>query len=306
MNDKKNKDSADFEIKDYHTVKVTEMGHLVEIQYMEKQNNSISIKKLNADEYVNLVDGEILKFNKSKNKAENENSLRKTFKRLRNLINNNFVGSKNELFVTLTYKNNMTCNKQLYVDFDKFMKRLRYKYKDISKIEYISVIEPQARGAWHSHLLLRFEDLDKVFIDNSDFADLWGHGFVRVNRVENVDNIGAYLSSYLTDLEVNEENVCNTDLIRETVGSSKEIKVLNDGKDSKSYVKGGRLHLYPPEMNLYRSSRGIKQPESFKMLFQDVKKNILGSAKPCYSKTYNIKKDDFENTISFLQYNLKR
>src|SRR5699024_2532527 len=89
-------------------VTVTEMGHLFEVQYMQKQNASCGIKVLNANEYVNLSTGEVKEFKKSETKADSYKSLMKTFKRLRYLINNNFRGNANELFVTLTYKENMT------------------------------------------------------------------------------------------------------------------------------------------------------------------------------------------------------
>src|SRR5690606_32528235 len=116
----------------------------------------------------------------SENRQQNYNSLRQTFKKLRYLINNNFEGLSNELHITLTYKENMTDPKRLYVDFDRFFKRLRYKYKNDSSIDYVSVIEPQGRGAWHCHVLMRFNDLDKVFIKSDDLSALWGQGFIKI------------------------------------------------------------------------------------------------------------------------------
>ncbi|MGW7157742.1 rolling circle replication-associated protein, partial [Streptomyces sp. NPDC054887] len=62
----------------------------------------------------------------------------------------------------MTYKKNMTDTKKLYSDFQNFIDRLRYKYKKESSIDYLSVVEPQGRGAWHCHVLMRFNDLDKI------------------------------------------------------------------------------------------------------------------------------------------------
>src|SRR5699024_3425633 len=122
---------------------VTEMNRLTEIQFMEKMNNKANIRKLNSDEYVLLETGEIKEFEKKENRSQSYNSLRQTFKRLRYLINNNFVGNKNELFLTLTYKENMTDPKKLYKDIEKFIKRLRYRFENESTIDYINVVEPQ-------------------------------------------------------------------------------------------------------------------------------------------------------------------
>jgi hypothetical protein len=126
-------------------VRVTVMNHIIEIQHMEKRNSQQHIKKLDKDTYVDLRTGEKKEFIHSENRQENNNSLRQTFKKLRYLINNNFVGNSNELHITLTYAENVTDPKQLYQDFKNFMKRLKYEYKNNSSLDYISVIEPQER-----------------------------------------------------------------------------------------------------------------------------------------------------------------
>ena len=284
-------------------VKVTKMNHIVEVQHMEKMNRKNNIKKLDKDTYVDISTGEIKEFQHSENRQQNYNSLRQTFKKLRYLINNNFVGSANELHVTLTYKVNMTDSKQLYVDFDKFFKRLRYKFKNDSSIDYLTVVEPQGRGAWHCHVLARFNDLDKVYIKNKDLRELWGLGFVTIKSLKDVDNIGAYLSAYLADIDLDEAK--DKETLFKVVSEGCEIKTkVVDGKEKK-FIKGGRLHMYPPGMNLYRKSKGILEPEREEMMFKDIKK-VVGSATPHYQKSYHIEDKDFENTISFLQYNTKR
>lgn len=285
------------------TVKVTKMNHIIEVQHMEKMNRKAHIRKIDKDRYIDIETGEIHEFEHSENRQENYNSLRQTFKKLRYLINNNFTGQANELHITLTYKKNMTDTKQLYKDFQNFIDRLRYKYKKVSSIDYLSVAEPQGRGAWHKHVLMRFNDLDTIFIKNKDLRELWGLGFVTIKSLKDVDNIGAYLSAYLADVELTDDTDGKT--IWTAVEEKREImtKVV-EGKEKK-FIKGGRLYMYPPGMNLYRNSRGIAFPEREEMKFKDIKK-VVGSAKPHYQKAYHIANDDFENTISFLQFNTKR
>ena len=280
-------------------VTVTQMNHLTEIQYMEKMNRAVAIKKLNKDEYVNLATGEIKEYQHIENRSESYNSLRQTFKKIRYLINNNFTGKPNELFVTLTYAENMTDTKRLYTDMNKFIKRLKYKYKESSDIDYLSVVEPQGRGAWHIHVLLRFNALSSVFVPSHELAGLWGHGFIKIERIQNVDNIGAYLSAYLADVELTSDNIHNT------VAEDREIVEKEVDGVKKQFVKGGRLHMYPSGMNLYRKSKGITFPERKKMTYKNAKK-IVGSGQPHYSKRYEIESDEFSNTIAFEQYNSKR
>lgn len=280
-------------------VKVTKMNHIIEVQHMEKINRKNHIKKLDKDRFVDLSTGEIREFEHSENRQQNYNSLRQTFKKLRYLINNNFVGNPNELHITLTYEENMTDSKTLYKDFDKFMKRLKYSYRKQTSVDYLSVVEPQGRGAWHCHVLMRFNELDKVYIKNKDLRSLWGLGFVKIKSLKEVDNIGAYLSAYLTDIELTEENVMRA------ICEESEVVIRQVEGEEKRFIKGGRLHMYPPGMNLYRKSKGIIPPDREEMQFKDIKK-IVGAATPHYQKTYHIEQDDFENTITFIQYNTKR
>jgi hypothetical protein len=280
-------------------VKVTKMNHIIEVQHMEKMNRKNHIKKLDKDRYVDIGTGEIKDFEHSETRKDNSNSLKQTFKKLRYLINNNFTGEGNEIHVTLTYKENMTDTKRLYKDFQYFIDRLRYAYKKQSTIDYLTVIEPQGRGAWHCHVLMRFNALDKVYIKNKDLRAMWGQGFVTIKSLKDVDNIGAYLSAYLTDIELTEET-----LLKAAKNQSEVVIRQVEGKEKK-FVKGGRLHMYPPGMNLYRKSKGIEPPDREEMRFGDIKK-IVGSTKPHYQKSYHIQTDEFENTITFIQYNTKR
>jgi hypothetical protein len=280
-------------------VKVTKMNHIIEVQHMEKVNRKANIKKLDNDTYLDIATGEIKEFSHSENRQQSQNSLRQTFKKLRYLINNNFTGQGNELHVILTYKENMTDTKQLYGDFEKFLKRLRYQYKKETTIDYLTVVEPQGRGAWHCHVLMRFNELDKVFIKNKDLRALWGLGFVTVKSLKEVDNIGAYLSAYLADVELTEENVL------QAVSNQSEVTLKVVEGEEKRFIKGGRLHMYPPGMNLYRKSKGIIEPERVEMPFREIKK-VVGAVTPNYQKSITIQDGEFENTIQYVQYNTKR
>lgn len=286
-------------IKESDLVKVTKMNHIVEVQHMGKVNRKANIKKLDSDRYVEIATGEIKDFVHSENRQQNYNSLRQTFKRLRYLINNNFTGKGNELHVILTYKENMRDTKKLYEDFDKFMKRLRYEFKKETTIDYLSVVEPQGRGAWHFHVLMRFNQLDKIFIKNKDLRELWGEGFVTIKSLNEVDNIGAYLSAYLADVELTEDSFVHA------LDSKLEIREKIVDGNSKKFIKGGRLYLYPPGMNLYRKSKGIREPKREEMPFREIKK-IVGSSTPNYQKAITITDGEFTNTIQYLQYNTKR
>ena len=158
------------DIKDTSMVTLTTMGHIFEIQYMEKKNCKLHIKKISKDEYIELQTGEIKEFNKTDKRSESINSLRQTFKKLRYLINANFQGKTNELFITLTYAQPdgkpITDKDKVYIDFKKFIKKLRYKYKDKTTIDFINILEPQETGSWHCHVLIKFNQLQYIYQGN--------------------------------------------------------------------------------------------------------------------------------------------
>lgn len=288
------------EIQPEKIVKIMDMGHIKEIMSMDKICFSgPEITKINRDFYMVNETGEIKEYKHTDNRSQGIDSLRKTFKKIRHIINYNFHGNANELAFTLTYAENMMDAKQLYSDFKKFFMKLRYRYgKDI---DYFCVVEPQGRGAWHCHVLLRFNSLDKVYIPNADIAKIWGQGFVSVKAMKkDIDNLGAYLSAYLGDIELTPQNM-------RFISSEFEVKEVDVDGEKKKFIKGGRLHLYPTGMNIYRKSKGIKVPKSSWMRYSDAKK-IVGFAAPNYSSMISILDDEnlLLNRIIYEQYNLKR
>jgi hypothetical protein len=263
-------------------------------------NGLNKIQKLSKYEYMVKDTGEILEYNLSENRGQNIAGLKDTFRKIRDLINNNFTGQGNEIHATLTYAENMTDPKRLHKDFGAFWKRYKRKFGD--NIDYLSVVEPQGRGAWHCHVLIKHHDLDKLYIDPAEMAKLWGHGFIKIKSLSGVDNIGAYLSAYLGDVELTDE------ILKDAVTNHLEIKEVDVQGTKKQFIKGGRLHMYPSGMNLFRHSDGIKFPEVQEMKYRELKK-IVGSRVPNYSKTVTILEqgsDQVLNRITYENYNMKR
>lgn len=260
-------------------VKLVKCKNVFELTYTQSISQVLTnFKRLGKDKMVNLATGEVIDCKISESKAENIRSLRQSIKRLRNLINSNFEGSKNELFITLTYAENMTDLNRLYEDFKYFFKKLKKRFPDYDFL-YIYTVEPQMRGSWHIHLLLKALNLSELYIDNSVIEALWGHGFVKTKRLNQVDNVGAYLSAYLTDY------------------------IDEDGLK----CKGVRLYLYPPGMNIYRCSRNCAKPEVFKEKYSKVKESLRDDFKT-YEVCYNVLNDDDEivNVVKKEFYNLKK
>ena len=207
-------------IEPYQSVKVTEMGNVTEVKYMSHQNCKATIRVLpGGEKYVIIDTGEVKDIVHHETRADQRQSLYRTFQNARAIINTNVVDVSKVRWCTLTYAENMTDPKRLYKDFFNFNKRFQYycEKHGHGKAEYIVMMEPQERGAWHCHLLYIW-DCKAPFIPNEEFAKLWGYGFVKIKKLDNVDNVGAYLTAYLGDMEL--QNVTEvTEIVQDENGS---------------------------------------------------------------------------------------
>lgn len=287
-------------------VKVTEMGNVIEVQYMSKRNFKQTIQMLQGGEqYVICATGEVKDVEHHNTRKDNKKGLYKTFANARAMINANVTDVSKVRWCTMTYKENMTDPKRLYMDFQQFNQRFQYycKIHGYSKPEYIVMMEPQGRGAWHAHLLYIWQDMKAPFIPNEEFRELWGHGFVKIKKLDNVDNVGAYLTAYLGDMEFDE--------IQENDIDGKKVKIVevdeNGKKVKKAIVKGARLDLYPVNFNMLRYSRGCKKPIEEMMSQEEATKKVSAATKTFESAVkLTDNENDFEAVIIKEQYNLIR
>ena len=242
----------------------------IDILYTEKKAGG-TIQKINKNEYVVVSTGEVKTYQKTDIKQKD--SLQKTFTNLRQLIRTNFTNdSKNQLFLTLTYRENMKDEKQLYIDFKSFYKRLKRKLKN-HKLEYITVAEPQERGAWHLHIMLKSINQTNLFIDNKELEKIWSNGYTDCQRLKSED-VGTYYVAYFTDI------------------------LQEDSQGNKKRVKGSRLSMYPKGFKFYRCSRGIKKPKEIYLPYGELEKQ---GYKNTYTTAFEIYNAEEDRIINFIQ-----
>ena len=109
---------------------------------------------------------------------------------IRRLVNCNI--QENSKFITLTFVDNITDLKLANYEWKKFKQRLETKIG--YKLQYVVVIEFQKRGAIHYHCVM----FNLPYIKNNKLQEIWGNGFVKINNIDNVDNVGAYVCKYMT------------------------------------------------------------------------------------------------------------
>lgn len=126
-----------------------------------------------------------------KSKLENRQKTCDRAKRdIRRIVNTN-IGEYSK-FVTLTFADNVTDLRAANYEWKKFKQRLEFKIG--YKLQYLVVIEFQKRGAIHYHVIM----FNLPYIKNKDLQGIWRNGFVKINKINNCDNVGAYVCKYLS------------------------------------------------------------------------------------------------------------
>lgn len=167
-----------------YSIKAVRSGSIVELYEYEK---SILLGETNNGF------GRAVEASEEDKARHRKYTLAKANRTVRRVINANVdAWGEKPKFVTLTFAENVTNIKQANYEFKKFRQRLEYELK--LKLKYVVVIEFQKRGAIHYHVV--FFNLPYV---KADFlASVWRNGFIKINAIEHVDNIGAYVTKYMT------------------------------------------------------------------------------------------------------------
>ena len=243
--------------------KTTHMGNVTELTAMQKRSYGAPTVRIDKDHYKDLRSGCIHEYAHGETRADNADSVRRTLATVRALINCNVTVPQNCRWLTFTYAENMTDEKRLSADWKKFWQKFkRWCVRNyVDEPEFIGVVEPQGRGAWHMHVFFIWSHTAPYLDNNTVIAPMWGHGFTKTKSVTNCDNVGAYFSAYLGDMPLDEFQDLAPDEQATTFVINEKPVTDQDGQTvTKKIVKGGRLKLYPPGMNIVRSSKGVKRP----------------------------------------------
>lgn len=198
---------------------------------------------------------------KDEEKSERSEEIRKmSSRKARNNVRRQCLAnfSEHSKFLTLTFAENVTDIKEANKRFKKFILRMRYRYGDF---KYLAVIEFQERGAVHYHMMS-----DLPYIANNKLNEIWSHGFVKINDIRHVDNVGAYMVKYM----------------------------LKDVSDCR--LEGQKAYL---------SSRNMDKPLEFRGDVADriIETYELQDKEKVFTNSYE---SEHHGTITYSEYNLKR
>lgn len=252
---------------------------VVGFQRTKERTYADSRIKKKYDEQGEFIGLDLSELQEEKEPERRLDNLERSRKHLRRLINANDGQYQDEhgrdyrsVFLTLTFRENMTDLELANLEFKKFIKRLNF-YINGSKeslLKYAAVPEIQQErfkkygfAVWHYHLIvfnLSFVKVDKL-------GEIWGKGHVYINAIDEVNNVGAYVCKYMT----------------------KENKELLKGKKS------------------YFCSRGLNQPEEMRFRGEDKKKELaeVEAQLADYEVFNTVYESENLGEITYKQYNLK-
>lgn len=115
-----------------------------------------------------------------------QSSLNRTRQSIRRIVNSN---PQLEKFITLTHNTQEENLTKSNYQFNLFVQRMMYKFKDF---QYLAVPEFQKNGRVHYHMLSNIR-----YTPSKDIEQVWGRGFIKINRIDRVSNVGAYVCKYM-------------------------------------------------------------------------------------------------------------
>mgnify|MGYP004536607459 FL=1 len=249
----KQENSKSINEKDYVTL--YKCGNYKEIVCCRQDTKPIQITKLTKNQYIDNNTGEIKEYHYTGNKTLN--NIRKQFKNIPRLIKGYFDGNNTERFITLTYSYIMSNPYCLSYDFKKFIRKIKRRY---GKCRYIYIKEPNRKGSWHIHSLIKRLDKNPFNITDEVLRKLWGNGYaVSVNIPYNINTLPYYF-----DVSVSKE-------------------------------KQERLKFYPSYLNIYGCSEDMKI-EKINGIYKDLKPSEMTKIYDSENQYIMVNQEDGEIT----------
>lgn len=201
---------------------------------------------------------------------------------IRPLLENNFFGGNNEVFVTLTYTEPMSEFKQLSRDYDKFWRKLCNHFNSLDLVcIYIKEMQIKRKpNSWHIHSLIKESNGVDFYIDYNLLMKLWGLGNVWINRV---------CSMYdYTNTQLSIEREMKNLSFSNTWGYNKIIDYMCKLE--------GKQDVFPSGAKIHGNKGRLEGPAESRMTYSEATKTKLANSVLVNENTFLIS-DDSTNSI---------
>jgi len=225
------------------------------------------LKRISKNLYLDNRTQEIKEY--AQNEVKSEKAIKRSMRTFEKTLCNNFSGSSNERFITLTTAIPITDIKVMKNLIKSFLKTLKRHYGNDIKYAYTFEMQ-QTRCSWHVHMMLKCKNK----IDNSIIQKYWHNGQTRTTII----------TSKYTYFEIDEEKaMAQPDSIiakQSEYGINAVISYM-----SKHYTK----ETLPTGIRAYTVSRNLEKPLKIKMTYGDFKEE-------CTNKGFN-KQNEYTTLI---------
>lgn len=192
-------------------------------------------------------------------------NVRRARTQIRRLVNTN---DDMCYFLTLTFNTEVTDLNIANPIFNQFVKRWARLFPGL---KYLAVPEFQTKSKRvHYHIVTNYpfelsDNKDENFKMEREFADkVWKNGFVKIKPIDRIDNVGAYISKYLTDSIFDKRYFRKKKFFKSV--NLQLPTVVDNPCDLKNYVSFFSLdclfHLY--EKEFYSQHLGMIQYRQYK------------------------------------------
>lgn len=188
-------DGINYAIKADDEVKITIFKVKADIQIQNctnKSNISNYIQRIDKYRYVDKRTGEIKEYSFKQSNAKETKNIKRSMKKAKLYLENNFNGENNELFITLTTGNTIESVELLNEHFDKFWDELKVMFIGL---EYFYTIEYKDSCGLHIHGLFKDTQHKRLYISNEEIEKLWGIGYTQTKRIKGgIDKVIKYIT----------------------------------------------------------------------------------------------------------------
>ena len=250
------------------------------ITHITNRNNNLSnYSKNSRDTYYDPVSRKYKQYKRNPKKTD-KNLRRALNHTLRPLLENNFWGGDNEVFITLTYAEPMQEFSKVSTDYSRFWRSLCNYYKHLNlACVYIKEMQEE-RQSWHIHSIIKEIDGKRLIIPYDTLDKLWMLGNVWINRV---------LATFdYTDYQINIEKEMKHFNFSNAHSYNKIIDYM-----CKFKTKNG---IFPNGARIYGNKGHLKGPIKSKMTYEEVCNTKLKNSRLVLPDT-NLIIDDFNNKI---------
>lgn len=166
-----------------YDTKVVTAGNIKEIRTYSKQ-------RLKGTTLASLGQVRARTSSKKGTTKPRRDNIKRTKDKIRYILHANTATTR-PIFVTLTYRENITSRDTAVADVTRFLRSLRVIYPGIA---YVYVLERQKRGAFHAHMVI----FNVSFIPFQALESIWTFGYTNVKRLQDETHIANYLSKYIS------------------------------------------------------------------------------------------------------------